>query len=406
MFAVVCALTSPAQVIVSPQFFGLNMTSAVVQQADPWGTVQFGSTRLFEDMTSWADINTAPGTYDFTPLDTWLILAQLHNNPDVVLTFGVTPQWASSKPTDTTCAYGPGACDPPSDLNSDGSGTNQMWINFITVLMQHLGTSINNFEMWNTPQDPTQWTGTQAQLVRMAKDARAIILNYNPKAKLLTPPPGAFHVSATSGSCFAANWLGKFFKAGGGQYIDIVSFHGYIGNPPVAEEVIPMVQCIGQTMSTYGQSSKPLWNTEGSYGLNSDLGKNTTTEAAFLGRSVLIQASIGVQRYHWYAWDNGTWGTMWNHLPLKNSIAYGQVYKWLVGATMTRACAGDSNNNWTCPITRTNGYQALAAWNTVGNASYVVPAGFIRYRDLMGHVTKTTGGATITIGISPILLEN
>jgi len=402
---VVGALPAVSQVTISSTYFGVDASSAVVQRADPWPTVSFGSTRLFEDQTGWGDINTAPGTYNFTPLYTWLLLGSIKNHPQFVLTFGVTPTWASSVPTDTTCAYGPGACYPPKDLNTDGSGTNQMWITFITTLMQHIGTKINYFEMWNTPQDPSQWRGTQAQLVRMTKDARAIILKYNPSAKILTPPPGAFHLP-TSSACFPANWLDKFFAAGGGSYIDIVSFHGYIGNPPAAEQIVPVVQCIRTIMSNRGQSAKPLWNTEGSYGLNSDLLNNTTTEASFLGRSFLVQASLNVQRYHWYAWDNGTWGTMWNNTTLKNSTAYGQVYNWLVGATMTRQCAGDSSNTWTCPITRVNGYQGLAVWNTVGTVSYTVPSGMIRYRDLSGNVVATTAGAKINIGTSPILLEN
>jgi len=97
---------------------------------------------------------------------------------------------------------------------------------------------------------------------------------------------------------------------------------------------------------------------------------------------------------------------MWNNTTLKNSTAYVQVYNWLVGATMTRQCAGDSSNTWTCPITRVNGYQGLAVWNTVGTVSYTVPSGMIRYRDLSGNVVATTAGARINIGTSPILLEN
>jgi len=50
-------------------------------------------------------------------------------------TLARTPTWASSAPTDTTCNYtgtdsgeGDGECDPPIDLNSDGSGTDAVWI--------------------------------------------------------------------------------------------------------------------------------------------------------------------------------------------------------------------------------------------------------------------------------------
>ena len=318
--------------------------------------------------------------------------------------------WISSKPTDTSCSYQPplsqtkvqlGTCDPPSDVNT----TDQAWKNFITTLVKHVGTKITYFELWNTPQDTTQWTGTPAQLVTMAKDARTIILAHNPKAKILTPPSGSYKV--TNNPCFGSNQLDKFFAAGGAKYVDIVSFHGYYGNPPQPEQAVSVINCFKQEMSKYGLSAKPLWNTEGSWGANTLIGNNLTTEIGWVARSLLIQLSMGVQRYHWYDYDNPNWGTLWNNSLLPPGVAYEQVYNWLVGATMTRPCAATTGTStWTCPITRTSPYKAMAVWNTAGSTLYTVPSGFTRYRDLTGKITATSAGAKIMIGASPLLLEN
>jgi hypothetical protein len=414
-----CALSSQAQVPVNAQSFGMDMTAAVVQRADPWPSVSFGTSRLFEVSTSWADIHTAPGTFNFTPLDTWIILGRMHGSPQFIYTFGLTPSWASTSPSDTTCAYLPygkgGACDPPKDLATNGTGTDANFKTFVTTLMTHLkamGNPINYFELWNTPQDNTQWKGTPQQLVRMAQDARTIIKQFNANAKILTPPIGAYLVP-TSNPCYAAGKLDSLFLSvtangvTGASQADIVSFHGYFGNPPTPENIVPMINCFKTTAAKYTNlKTSPLWNTEGGWGANTLL-SNQANEAAFLARSLLVQFSNNVQRYGWYAWDNPNWGTLWNGSVQTPGNAYKQVYSWLINSTMTRPCAA-SSNTWTCPLTKTSptGYQAMAVWNSAGSVSYTVPTGFKQYRTLSGSVVGVTAGSKITIGTSPFLLEN
>src|SRR5712692_2241997 len=102
-------------------FFGMTGNSGLVSR-QPWPTVPIGTLRLWDSSVSWAEINTANGTYDFSKLDAWLDKAAANGIPDVLYTFGHTPAFASSNPSDLSCSLGPGQCDPPSDLNADGSG--------------------------------------------------------------------------------------------------------------------------------------------------------------------------------------------------------------------------------------------------------------------------------------------
>jgi polysaccharide biosynthesis protein PslG len=198
-------------------FFGMQMNTGVLNK-QPWPTAPFASIRLWDTNTTWDTTNPAPGTYDWSVLDRWIAAAQSHGVSDLMYTFGKTPVWASASPNDSSCAafWGPGACDPPDDLNPDGTGTNQHWKDFVSALATHAAGKIKFWEIWNEPENPTEWTGTAAQLVRMAKDARSIILSIDPHAVMLTPPS-------------RDDWFKNYVAMGGLQYADVVTFHGYFG---------------------------------------------------------------------------------------------------------------------------------------------------------------------------------
>src|SRR5258708_27805168 len=119
----------------SPMFgFTENGTSA-----SNWPTVNYGMQRFWDSPPlQWPSINSAPGVFDFSNLDT--LLAQAYSNGVMtgMYTLARTPPWATSNPADTSCNYttatsggGNGAGDAPIDLNGDGSGTKanvQRWV--------------------------------------------------------------------------------------------------------------------------------------------------------------------------------------------------------------------------------------------------------------------------------------
>jgi hypothetical protein len=78
----------------------------------PWPTPPIFGLRLWDTGTGWGQINTAKGIYDWTTLDNWIAAAGTHTD-QLIYVFGMTPTWASSKPTDATCDYGAGFCDAP-----------------------------------------------------------------------------------------------------------------------------------------------------------------------------------------------------------------------------------------------------------------------------------------------------
>ena len=396
---------------IPPQFFGLQVGPTTYANGYPWPTVSFGSMRLWDTQTKWADMNTAQGVFDFSKLDAKLAKLAAEKITDVILTFGGTPAWISSNTTNSNCAYltqnGPGTCAPPKDLNPDGTGTDQAWKDYITALAKHLNGRIKYFELWNEPTDLYFWTGTIAQLARMAKDASPILKAVDPQAKLATGSP------VPSSTWTVQNWMTQFLSAAGVSSVDIIAFHGYVGGTS-PEHIVNLINGISQAVTTSGASSLPMWDTEASWGADTDV-PDLDLEAAYVGRFHLIQAGMGVDRFYWYRWDSATRGTLWDPATgiRKAGIAYQQSYNWLVGATMSGPCTS-AGTVWTCAITRPGGFRALAVWDAGGTCSsgscttsnYTPNSAYIRYRTLDGNSVAITPGAAIKIGAKPVLLQN
>jgi hypothetical protein len=388
-----------------PSFFNMSIN----QRTSPWPTkmgAKLGGVRLMTATMKWSDLNIAQGVYDWSNFDTWLSTTQA-NGQDVLFTVYNTPAWASSNPT-AVCAATTGGCYPPLDLNADGTGTNQHFKDFVSALIKHAGAGkIKYLEIWNEPNITTEWMGTYAQLVRMAKDAYTVAKGIDPKILISSPPE-----TGDGKNSLYMNWLGNFLAAGGGQYVDTIDFHGYAYK--TAEDLAVRINNLRAITTIYGQQSKPVFDTEGSWGVFSKM-TDPDQQAAFVGRQYLLQIASQINRFYFFGWDYGNTGDLYNTSNGKLTlagIAYQQIYQWMQGATPTAPCKA-SGAVWTCNFTRPNGYQAMAVWNSSQTClntlcttlQFTVPIGYIQYRDLSGTL-KTVTGSQIPLGLKPILFEN
>lgn len=382
--------------------FGMSAHDGVLHQTK-WPTMPITGMRLWDSHVGWGQINTAKGKYSWGTLDDWISTAG-GKNATLLYTFGWTPGWASSKSNDSSCDMAKGACDPPSDLNSDGTGSDQHFIDFVTAIAKH-APSITYWEAWNTPHDIKQWTGTYDQLVRMTQDINTYVKKNIPSAQIISPANGQLHYKSPSGNCTMADRLGSFLAAGGSKYIDIVGIHTYYTT--TAEDIVPVIQCYQSTMDTYKISSKPIWSTEGAWGLDSDL-PGKTDQAGFLARLYLLLWSNGVVRHYWYDWNDERTGTLEASGKANTAgTAYTQVESWMSGRTMSTLCSKNSTSKvWTCGITGSNGYAAQAVWHAGGNKSYTPATKYINYLDLSGTKHTIKKGSSVTVGVEPILLQN
>jgi polysaccharide biosynthesis protein PslG len=363
-------------------FFGMN--TGRLPSTQPWPSVQFGSIRLWDTGTTWNDLEPTKNVYDWTTLDQYLALAET-NHDDVLYTFGGTAQWAAAG-TGSQCVYNTGSCYPPANI--------QDWDQFVSAVVAHSAGKIKYWEIWNEANLPGFYSGDTATLVLLAQHAYQIIKAANPNYVVLCP-------SSSGAALLVEAYLNTYFAAGGAAYTDAVAFHGYVGSIP--EGILYLETKIQLAMAANGLAGKPLWDTEGGWGLDTTL-TNPDLGPGYMAKEYLLQASSGVARAYWYEWNSPTWGTLWTTTGgiQPSGVAYGELYKWIEGATMNNSCVMATNSTWTCTLTRPGGYQALAVWNQATTMSYTPASEYKFYNDLAGNTHPITGA--VTIGYTPILL--
>jgi uncharacterized protein YjdB len=434
------------------ELFGLHIHST----ATPWPRIGFGGFRLWDTNTYWAQIERSNGVYDFSTLDR--VLAELHSHgiSTVVYTFGQVPNWASSNPTDSACDFaswdGTGGCDLPRDINPDGSGTDQTWINFVTALAHHVNdpaylqthAHIQYWEPWNEwyrnnvvntyPWNLISLRATYAQMVRMSEDLRCIItgtglvngnactaMAIDSTAKIVSPSdggqnPGSLAVFQNFLYCDGtgpnAPIAGSYCTTGsrGSSAVDIVNTHFYETNGHPPENLALNVSEYKAILSAT-DLAKPLWSTEDGWGNNSAV-PDPDIQASWVARYHLVGWSSGLAEMYWYRYDGPTIGTLWTSSGglTPAGVAYGQVYNWIVGSSLSTPCSA-SGTVWTCGLTLGNGTAAEVIWDTSQTCSdgscatrnQNVSSTWTNYLDLTGSNHAITNG-TAPVSIKPILL--
>lgn len=380
--------TRPASASVIPAtYFGMHETNAAA--INPWPLVSFGSFRSWDAFAiAWSDLEPSRSVYNWTPLDDYIQVLNSQGVTDILYTFGHTPFWAA-----------PQDCLPPTN--------NQDMIDFVTAIATHTKGKLKHWETWNEPYFTDFWCGTMNQLVALQNDVYHAVKAVDGTATVHT----LVGVSDRPGDCRNSAAGGynvyDFLAANGTSNFDVVDVHLYSDNagaPPENSGIrIANLQC---ALNGYGVGAVPIWNTEFSWGLNTDL-PNADDQVAYVARSYLYHWSQGVARSYWYAYNNDAWGTIFDGQNLNSAgVAYQQVYDWLVGATMTSPCAL-SGGVWTCGFNLANGNPGQAVWLDVfpsaSTDSYTPGATLGKYHDLAGGTTTFSG--SVTISEKPLLLE-
>jgi uncharacterized protein (TIGR03437 family) len=350
----------------------------------PWPAARFGTLRLWDSGTTWTALEPLRGVWNFAPLDTWVAAAEANGIPDILLTLGQTPAWASSNPNDVNYV-GAGAPAPPTNLED--------WSDYVTAVAQRYKGRIRYYEIWNEPNDSTYFTGTVEQLAQLTQTASQILKSVDPQNTVTSP------------AAYSAGYLDTFLATGAGQYVDVIGFHVY-ATPP--ESTGPLLANVRLVMNKYGLGGKPLWDTEGASG---DDTTPPNQAATYMVRKYLTDLAYGSGRYDWYTWGNASAycvGTEQNNPPALTAAAqaYRYMFDWLLGATLTQAVI-DPSGNWQIWITLATGDPGIIVWNPTQTVSFAVPAAIqVRtVRDLFGGVTAMQGN-TITVTDSPVLISS
>jgi len=384
--------------LITKSFFGSGFNGAQVwPPTDGEGkTANLGGLRLWDDGVKWGHINTADGVYDWSKLDDWLDRAS-SAGMDVLYTFGDTPQFATAGSPPGVCLQPSGySCMAPADVNSDGTGSDARFSAFVTALVTHAAGRISYYELWNEPDCNCFFNGTTAQLIRMSKDASAIIRSLDPNAKILSP---SYHQYSM------ATKFDDYIAQGGASYFDIVNVHmrGKETANASPETFLDVYNSVESELASRNLTKMPLWDDE--HGILKGQGLTDPDElAGYVARGAILRASVGIQRQYVYTWDSvapyglqgSASGTAWN-----------EVAGWLIGHSIG-ACTV-SGTVYTCQLD--NGQ---VVWDTAQTCSrgtcttsnYTYPTKYGSYRDMTTSSRITLTGTTVPVGYKPILLTN
>jgi hypothetical protein len=419
---------------ISDDFFGIH----IYKLASGWPYLPFRKISTIGTFLTWSIIQTGcnPNTYKWGGLDAFVNRA-IANGADVLFTVFETPTCASSNPTDTTCAgvqFGPGGCDHPIDLNCDGTGTDQFFIDFVQAVAQRYPTTINYYEVWNEPDVPKEWSpagclGTPnakwLMMARMAKDLRTTVQAINPAAQIVS-------ASVSGGITAVTSFKSALIMA---PYADILGFHGYQAYP---EQLLSVITRDEANAAAAGYGSLPLWDTESSWNHSNDLTLDSDNREAYTARLYLMQA-WAVGAVFWFGEDYADTGQFWsstsnskrgcttpaNNLPnvpgfaCPAAPAYAQVHNWLLGNIAKKPVCSQSPSQSTneCSSNPPVGLwqvaigNTLAVWDnaltcssgTCGTESVSV-SGYTRWTDLSGNTNSIVGGM-VNVSLQPILLQ-
>jgi hypothetical protein len=391
------SISQPTTAPIQQSFFGADFTGSLIwPPTDGQGKVaSLGGIRVWDSTARWADINTSSGVYDWSILDSWIGKAQ-EQNWDVLYTFGDTPKWAGSIPAGSPClaANGSYSCSAPTDLKTDGTGTDANFCNFVTAVVTRYKGEIAYYELWNEADAPAFFSGTTAQIVRMGKDAAAIIRAIDPAAKILSPSAHG----PTMRTFFDA-----YVAAGGAANFDIVNAHlrGTGLNPnAVPESFLTMYADVTAETAKRNLSALPVWDDE--HGIKVGQLSDPDELAGYAARSSILRAGVGIQRQYLYTWDNASYGLQGN----ATGTAWDVVAGWLIGHSISPCVA--SGTVYTCVVD--NGQ---IVWDTAQtcasgvctSSQYTFPTIYKWQTDLTGTKIQLSG-KTVAIGYKPIFLQS
>ncbi|WP_300320289.1 hypothetical protein [Accumulibacter sp.] len=364
----------------------------------------YSAIRLWDSGTDWANLKPQPDLWKFDRINAYLA-ASKKAHLRVLWTIGKSPRWASARPNEL-CAYGFGCASEPANIDD--------WRRYVRTIATTFRGQVECYEPWNEvsfPNDPdfTQpgaggkpaqfFTGSVAAMVNLARVAYEEIKRADPQACVLSP---SFHSSG--------NWAEKFDRyltAGGGKYCDVVSQHFYFSEEP--EQAVRLIRRMRRVMEAHGLGHVPLWNTEVgvSFEVQVKHWPGLSPEDlvyAFTLRTYLLNASEGVPRVYWYAWDNKNMGYFTSDTNHDFGSAAASAAVHLLDGLKSASCQS-KDSVWQCQVSA-GGRDFKVVWlagRTVNPKLIVFKDSAIRWGSAP---VRLPAGQQIKLDGRPIIVSN
>lgn len=377
-----------------PTFFGMH-DGRVAQGIAPEAPV--GALRFWDSGTSWRDLETSPAQFTWEALDTAVATAEAADaRPLLVL--GQTPVFHASRP-DEEAAYGPGAASMP----DEGA-----WRRYVTAVAERYGNRID-YQVWNETNIVGYWSGTPKQMAELTLEAGRAIREVVPEATVVAPPfalrlPGQRRY-------FADFWSWQSRRIDLASAVDAVAVHLY---PPAEEAPEAQVRLFKQARDVLTKQGVelPVWNTEINFGLLGGLEPPPIPDErqrAYLMRTYLINAGLGVERVYWYRWDlapiaNTLLTTPDYSSPTLAGRAFLTIRDWLEG-TVVQGCEPLAGV-WECTA-RVGPEMRTFWWKPRGRTTQLRAGEEARsWTDADGAVARCRDGCEVPVGETPVMVTS
>ncbi len=166
---------------------------------------------------------------------------------------------------------------------------------------------VNHFKdrvkYWEPRNEPDQTTSGSNFAVNEMQPFYQTVKSVSQDLKVMGPGT----VSVTQG---LQNWLRSFFNAGGGNYIDVFSFHAYSaveGDLFLARYTFDSLKNL---LAEYGQQDKEIWQTEQGYFAPVYGSYEPRRQGRWLMLQTMLFEQYGIPKehnYYWYEVSHGFW---------------------------------------------------------------------------------------------------
>jgi hypothetical protein len=165
--------------------------------------------------------------------------------------------------------------------------------------------------------------------------------------------------------------------------------------------------------------TKPIWNTEINYSLAAG-GPGTRPkaisaqrQAAYVVRTLLLDADARIERVFWYSWDLRSIGNTLmtsgrTDTPTAAGKAFDLTQSWMAGTRLTSCSAytkGAYKGSYVCTMRYKGGVKRVY-WNPSKRVRMTMPATASYRITLSGKKTKLKHSARVTVDYRPILVRS
>jgi hypothetical protein len=390
---------------VPDRFYGLHDPDAT-----SWPGTDLGSLRLWDSGTTWRDLETAPGRFDFRHLDRVVRTARQHG-ARVLLVLGQTPSFhvdVGARPAGAVEYNGAGSTRTP-DLAA--------WRRYVRKVADRYAGRIGALQVWNEANIPGFWSGQVSDLAALTDLARSEVDRANRRhgtaMKLVSPG----FVARTNTLVMDEFWAKRRGDHSMNDLVDAVAISLY---PPVdggPEQALGLLRYVRRAILRPRGVTRPVWDTEINYGLSvGGAGGHPphldqAQQAAYVMRTLLLQASAGVRRVYWYAWDlTGTVSVVTNRGEKLTAAgrAFDRTRRWLgdgVLAGCHRTANGRLRGTWECRVLLPHAVRHIY-WNPTRVVRVLAPRATTWSRTLDGHRSRTAPGQPLEVDGRPVLARS